>query len=119
LGQGDPLVFAEIGTRFADGNPNGSEGYDGQFFYYIATNPATAPPKIDVPAYRFQRILYPLLARWLAWGNSQLIPWLLIIINLAALTGSVWLVEQLLARCRVSRWYALPVGLYANSWQSG
>lgn len=114
LGHGDPLVFAEIGTRFSEGNPAGSEGYDGQFFYYIAADPVKAPPKIDVPAYRFQRILYPFLARWLALGQSQLIPWLLIGINLAALTGSVWLVEQLLVRRRVSRWHALAVGLYAG-----
>lgn len=114
LGQGDPLVFAEIGTRFSEGDPAGTEGYDGQFFYYIASNPNTAPAKIDVPAYRFQRILYPMLARWVSLGNPQVVPWTLIAINLVALTGSVWLVEQLLVRRRVSRWYALPVGLYAG-----
>jgi len=30
---GDPLAFATIGTRFAEGDPSGSEGYDGQFTF--------------------------------------------------------------------------------------
>lgn len=114
LAGGDPLVFAEIGTRFAQGDPTGTEGYDGQFFYYIAADPATAPAKIDVPAYRFQRILYPFVVRVLSFGNTTLIPWLLLGLNLTALISSVWLVEYLLGRSRVSRWYALPVGLYAG-----
>ncbi len=114
LGGGDPLVFAEIGTRFSQNDPNGSEGYDGQFFYYIAADPAAAPAKIDVPAYRFQRILYPLLARVLSLGSAALIPWLLVALNLAGLVGGVWLTERLLALCRVNTWHALPVGLYAG-----
>ncbi len=114
LGDGDPLVFAEIGARFSEGDPAGTEGYDGQFFYYIAVDPINAPEKIDVPAYRFQRILYPFLARLLSLGNITLIPWLLIAINLVGLTGGVWVVEQLLTRRHISRWYALVVGLYAG-----
>lgn len=114
LGHGNPLVFAEIGTRFSEGDPNGTEGYDGQFFYYIAVDPATAPQKIDVPAYRFQRILYPLVARFLSLNQVSLIPWILIIINLAGLVGSVWLTEQLLAQHRVNIWHALPVGLFVG-----
>lgn len=114
LGNGDPLVFAEIGTRFAAGDPAGTEGYDGQFFYYIAVDPLNAPPKIDVPAYRFQRILYPMLSRLLSLGKVELIPWLLIAVNLGGLAGSVWVAEQLLVEQRVHRWHALPVGLYAG-----
>ena len=77
LGAGDPLTFVEIGTRFSERDPAGTEGYDGQFFYYIAVDPAGARPKIDVPAYRYQRILYPLLVRWLSLGQTGLIASLL------------------------------------------
>jgi len=114
LGGGDPLTFAEIGTRFSTGDPHGSEGYDGQFFYFIAVDPTTAPAHIDVPAYRFQRILYPLLARLLAFGQIDLIPWMMVGINLAAMVGTAVVAQRLLTGHRVNRWYALPIGLYVG-----
>ena len=114
LGAGDPLTFAEIGTRYSEGDPTGTEGYDGQFFYYIAVDPAGAVSKIDAPAYRFQRILYPLLVRWLSLGNEALMPWLFLALNLAGMVGGVWVTEQLLIGQHVNRWHALPVGLYAG-----
>ncbi len=114
LSGGDPMVFVGLGTRFAEQNSQGTEGYDGQFVYYIATDPLKAPAKIDVPAYRFQRIIYPLLALILSGGYDALIPWLLLLINLLAITACVGLVETMLTWHHISRWYALPVGLYAG-----
>ena len=61
LHEGDPLALATVGTRFSEGNPHGTEGYDGQFNYYIARDPLGARELVDVPAYRYQRILYPCL----------------------------------------------------------
>jgi hypothetical protein len=111
---GDPLAFALLGTRFTEGDPQGSEGYDGQFAYQIALDPAGAVPYLDVPAYRYQRILYPLLARWLALGQPAAIPWILILINIIALGVGTWATEQLLRKLRVNRWYALVYGLYGG-----
>lgn len=111
---GNPLAFALIGTRFSQGDPQGSEGYDGQFAYQIAVNPTGAAPYLDVPAYRYQRILYPLLARFLAIGQPGLIPWTLILVNLGAIGAGAWATEQLLSELRVSRWYALVYGLYGG-----
>jgi len=111
---GDPMTFALLGTRFSQGDPHGTEGYDGQFVYQIALDPLGAAPYIDVPAYRYQRILYPLLARLLALGQPALIPWMLILVNLAAIGGGTWATGQLLADLRVSRWYALVYGLYGS-----
>src|SRR5512135_2549533 len=82
---GDPLAFVLLGTRFSQGNPQGSEGYDGQFAYQIALRPLEAAPYLDVPAYRYQRILNPLSARLLAFGRPELIPWALIAVNVAAI----------------------------------
>lgn len=110
----DPLTFAVIGTRFSQQDPAGSEGYDGQFAYFVARDPAGAAPLIDVPAYRYQRILYPLLARALALGQPALIPWTLLLINLAAIVGGTWLTAALLDRFGASRWYALTYGLYGG-----
>jgi hypothetical protein len=112
--RGDPMAFVLLGTRFSEGDPQGSEGYDGQFVYQIAVNPLEAAPYIDVPAYRYQRILYPLLARLLAFGQPQLIPWVLIFLNITAIGIGTFATELLLIDFRVSRWYALVYGLYGG-----
>ncbi len=111
---GDPLAFAVLGTRFSEGDRHGTEGYDGQFAYQIALRLTDATPYLDVPAYRYQRILYPLLARVLALGNPAWIPWALILVNGAALVGATWLMERLLAGYGANRWYALGLGLYSG-----
>lgn len=116
--KGDPLVFVTIGTRFSEGIPEdqgGTEGYDGQFVYYIARDPSTAASLIanggDEPAYRFQRILLPTLGMVLSFGQEDLIPWALLIVNLVALAIGTALLETLLRRRNVSRWYALGYAL--------
>lgn len=114
VNDGDPKAFILIGTQFSEGGPQGSEGYDGQFAYQIALNPAGAVPYIDVPAYRYQRVLYPMTARLLAFGQAALIPWTLIIVNIGAIALGTWATEQLLLHLRVSRWYALVYGLYGG-----
>jgi hypothetical protein len=111
---GDPLEFALIGTQFSQGDPAGTQGYDGQFAYQIALNPTGAAPYLDVPAYRYQRILYPLLARWAALAQPALIPWALLLVNLAAIGVGTWATERVLLHFKVSRWYALSYGLYGG-----
>ena len=54
-------------------------GYDGQFFYRLALDPWSTDLKVDgitfdSPAYRQQRIVYPLLARVLTFGDWQHTP---------------------------------------------
>jgi hypothetical protein len=111
---GDPLAFAVIGTRFSAGDVLGSEGYDGQFVYFIARDPLDAARFLDVPAYRYQRILYPLLAWLFSGGQPGVLPWTLILINLAAIVAGTCAVEQLLRGFGVNRWYALAYGLYGG-----
>ena len=65
----DPKYFALIGSLYDPGLPGGRPGYDGQFAYQIARDPVNGWTKIDVPAYRYQRIVYPVAARVLALGN--------------------------------------------------
>src|SRR5579871_4588194 len=77
------LEFVRPGARFAGTwssyirNQN-DDGYDGQFDYYIALDPANAPLHLDVPAYRYQRVLYPMLARVVVLGQASLIPYALV-----------------------------------------
>ncbi len=113
-GNGDPLILMTIGTDYnptLEAHAYTAEGYDGQFVYYIADNPETAPQYIDIPAYRFQRILLPISGRILALGQSALVPFSLLAVNLLALAGGTYILEQLLLSHNVSRWYALGYGL--------
>jgi len=106
----DPLAFAKIGDTVCT-------GYDGQFTYFIARDPfdlQSLIPILDVPAYRYQRILLPMLARALAFGNVSLIAWTIPLINLIAHTLGTYIVEKLLIAQGVSRWYALVYGLWAG-----
>ena len=111
---GDPLAFALVGTQYSQGDPQGTQGYDGQFAYYIARDPAGGWRFCDVPAYRYQRILYPLLAWALALGRSAAVGWALVALNVAALTGGTYFTERLLAARGVNCWYALVYGLYGG-----
>jgi hypothetical protein len=76
-------------------------GYDGQFFYRLALNPANFSHiaygiRVDQP-YRFMRIGYPWLA-WLAsFGQHVLVPVVLVAINVAAI-GAVGYLGGVFAR---------------------
>jgi hypothetical protein len=110
----DPMAFVLLGTRFSTGDPSGSEGYDGQFVYQIALRTVDAAEYLDTPAYRYQRILYPLLARWLAAAQPALIPWTLLLVNLASVGAGTWLAGSLLKRSGTNPWFALIIGLFAG-----
>jgi hypothetical protein len=114
---GDSLALARIGTRYSLGDPNGSEGYDGQFVYYIAIDPRpeTVRPHLDVPAYRYQRILLPWLARLLSLARPEVIPWTLALLGILSQTAGAWAVGRLLDGWGANRWYALAYGLWAGT----
>ena len=114
----DPKRLALIGPRYDPGVPSGKPGYDGQFAYQIARDPDNGWLKVDVPAYRYQRILYPIAARALAWGDVDLIPWMMLAINVVALVAGTWFTEEILAHYGASRWYALAYGLNAGTLMS-
>ena len=74
----------------------GSAGFDGQFYYRLALNPLTNKPTefgitLDEPPLRHQRILYPLLASALSFGNPRLLPAVLILLNFSVLCLMGWL----------------------------
>jgi hypothetical protein len=115
----NPLALAEIGPRYAESDPEGEPGYDGQFSYYMAREPTPSlvEPFLDVPAYRYQRILYPLLARMLACGRQDALAWTLLGINWVvhglATLGVSWLLHQQGTRPGYALIYGLWVGLVA------
>ncbi|MDM8530015.1 hypothetical protein QUF63_02505 [Anaerolineales bacterium HSG25] len=111
---GDPMSFVRLGTRYGQGDPNGTIGYDGQFAYQIAIAPFEAAAFMDIPAYRYQRILYPISARLAGLGQPQFIVWSLIGLNIMALTIGTYLIGLILTHHHLSRWYSLTVGLFAG-----
>jgi hypothetical protein len=72
-----------------------SAGYDGQFYYRLALDPAnwnaTAFGITMDQSYRYTRIGYPLLAWLLSLGQHQLVPLVLVAINLLAVAAMAYL----------------------------
>ncbi|MBS3770433.1 MAG: hypothetical protein KGY69_09270 [Bacteroidales bacterium] len=113
---GNPLSLARIGTYYQEGDPKGSRGYDGQFVYYIAKtpNPHQVEGKLDVPAYRYQRILLPIIAHYASFENQSLIPWLIPGLNLISHVIGTWGLAILLKQAGKNPLYALFYGLWAG-----
>ncbi len=82
-------------------------GYDGQAYYALALDPAGASAVLDKPAHRYMRIVYPLVARVLALGRTDWIPWSMLVLNLFAAGLTAWLLGWLLERRGVKAWWAL------------
>ena len=121
----DPRDFIEIGHRYIDRSHASAairvdptyrhylpgDGYDGQFYYFIALDPVNAPSYTDAPIYRYERILYPLLALLLAAGQAPLIPATMIAINWLAVTGGTLAAAGRLRATAASPWWAVVFGL--------
>ena len=105
---GGALAFAVLGTSDTPGN----RGYDGQYYYRIAVAPLAGRRGLDRPAYRYQRIGYPLVSRALAFGERARIAHTLVLVNVAAIALGALLVALLLARSGSSPLWALPYALY-------
>jgi hypothetical protein len=104
---GDPVTFAHTGTLFTNRtaenpDPDITVGYDGQFVYYIARDGADAVKLIDGPSLRFQRILLPIMARAMALGQPEVVPWTLLLINLIAHAAGAGMMAYLIATYNAS-----------------
>ena len=121
--------FADINTDAARslgipsyglvGNP---VGYDGQFFFFLAYKPSfvvtcahatTYCPTLD-PSFRWQRILYPMVARVLALGHLAWIPFTLLAVNFIGTLVVVYLVGKMAVEMGVSRWMGAAAGLFCG-----
>ena len=113
---GDPLELARLGTIYSQQDPGGSEGYDGQFVYYIARDPVPQHVQsfLDAPAYRYQRILLPIAARVISVGDIDVIPWTIPLLVLISQFIGTWIVGDLLLRWGMSPWYAMTYGLWVG-----
>ncbi|MBL8093711.1 MAG: hypothetical protein JNL73_06045 [Anaerolineales bacterium] len=114
----DPLWFAWIGERYSDLEPGGDTGYDGQFVYYIARYGLDSLSHLDNPAYRLQRIGYPLAVWALSAGQPALMPWVMIAINLAAIVVTTRLLSVWLSSQGLSAWYSLLYAGYVGTFMA-
>ncbi len=98
--------------------PGGDSGYDGQYFYFIAVDPVNARYYMDDPSYRYTKIVYPIAARLLALGRTDLVPYSMIAINWLAIAGTAGLLAAWLRRRGVSPWFAVSYALCPGIWIS-
>ncbi len=96
----------------------GMSGYDGQFYYRLALTPFTSQREAmgialdKPPAYRHQRILYPLIVHIVSLGKPHIAIWAMIGVNLAALFGVALLGARLAQSCNLSPWWGLAMAGY-------
>jgi hypothetical protein len=117
----NPLIWVTLSARNSppelQSYAYNEGGYDGQFVYLIARDPLDWQ-YIDVPAYRYQRIVLSAIARVLMFGQVQWLAGVLLAINLVALFIGTYTLERLLVMLRQSPWYALGYGLAFGVWGS-
>lgn len=123
--QYDPSVFIVAGDRFVDrqrlDSPiivrNHSDGYDGEFYYRLAIDPWPAADGShgvtpDSAAARGQRILYPLIAWTVSFGNAKLVPAALVLVNLVAVGVAAAAATGLARAASLSRWVPFAIALW-------
>lgn len=106
------IDFVHIGTVWANHDPAGTRGYDGQFYYQIARNPLQAYQYMDNASFREQHIFYPLVVGVLSFGQVALIPIMLLLVNIVSVVLTVELIARLLVKYSYSPWFSLAIGLY-------
>jgi len=111
----DPKAFVLSGTRFSLADNLGTKGYDGQFAYYIATDPFSAHQYMDEPGKRYQRILYPIFVWILSFGgHSGIVPWSMVGVNLMAVVITTGVLAHMMMERRANPWWALFFVFYAG-----
>jgi hypothetical protein len=113
--QSDVSPVIRVDPTYQYRSPDGI-GYDGQFAYYIALDPPNARYYMDFPAYRYTRILYPMLARLLSGGQPTLTPYVMVAINWLAVGAATLALAAWLKRRGRSPWlaliYSFSIGLF-------
>lgn len=114
---GDVTRFVVAGRTFVDAGHGvhvfDSTGYDGQFFWRLAVDPAEWSRQAHGVsfdnAYRAPRIGYPLLVWAVALGRPGLVPWALVAVNVAAVAAIAGVAARLAAASGRAPAYGLLV----------
>lgn len=133
----EPTGFACLGETFAVRSADGTSalgpsarilpghGYDGQFFLALARaplavlapgdgapDPTAGGVRLDAPAYRTQRILYPLTAWALTLGQPEAAAWSLIAVNWLALAALAAIGGALARHWGLPAWWGALLAFY-------
>lgn len=121
----DVSRFVVAGDRYVDKDKldspiqirEKSDGYDGQFYYRLAIEPnastkAAHGVTFDAPAWRQQRIGYPVLGYLLSWGQPALVPLALFVINLIGIGILALSVRSLQNQLQLQSWFSWAVMLW-------
>lgn len=124
-GTGHVAALFLVGSAFADRRqlPRGvpvisGQGYDGQFYYRLALDPADFAERafgirLD-SAERFGRILYPALAWLFAGGHAAAVPYSLLAVNVICLGLLAALGASLARRSHLHPAWGLALAAYAG-----
>jgi len=82
-----------------------NDGYDGSIYYFMARDITLQDS--TVPGYFYKRILFSLTASLLSLGNKDIIPILLILINLAVIVIGSYFFMKILEKYSANRWLVL------------
>jgi len=104
------FIGPQLGSQSAD-------GYDGQFYYFIAVDPKHGRDYMHYGAHdqsgiRYARIVYPLLARGVSLGYARAVPYAMVGLNVIAMCLGTAAVALWLRRRRRSPWFAVIYGLW-------
>jgi hypothetical protein len=121
----DTSVFIVAGDRFVDSSKldapiivrKHSDGYDGEFYYRLAVEPwpsasAAHGVTFDAAVWRAQRILYPVLAWAVSFGNAALVPVALVVVNLMAVGPVAGMAVSLRTAAKLPVWFPFMVVLW-------
>lgn len=120
----NPYQFVNIGRQFLHKSTSSAAidqharainhkiGYDGQFYYFLAVDPANGKDYMDNSGVIYSRIGYPMTVRALSGGNPVLVPYMMMLVNILAAVGGTLAVAFFLKRHGLPPALALVYGLY-------
>jgi hypothetical protein len=119
----DPTVFVGFGEDATATTDYGeailgqvdlrpSQGHDGKYFFVQANDPLLLDPVgnaeiLDLPVYRSQRMLYPLLAGGFGLVPGPMVAWSLLAVNLVAVFVGSLATAELSTHLGGSHWWGL------------
>lgn len=136
----DPTAFTAFGTEAPETTDYAEEklgrevltrpplGHDGKFFFVQANDPWLLNPEknaeiLDRPAYRSQRMLYPVLAGGFGLFPAEVIVWALPMVNVIMLAVGSWAVATIAVRHGAPAWvgiaFVLNFGLLSELFIDG
>jgi hypothetical protein len=124
LEQHDALWFVHIGSHFLAAahtsdvirpsiGAQNAFGYDGQYYFALAADPAHAQDYMDGNAgVVYSRPVYSTVARAASAGSVTALPYAMLIINLLAVLAGTWAIARWFVKRGFSPWPALLYGLF-------